>query len=417
MDLSTPARLKADIRLAQAVSQFEADLTTQEKAVFRIQRAQARDRPPELSDVMHLTASIDRKASSQMGTRTRCVGPRLTNFLQSIQQYVAIGDVVVGGSQNLVACGVWALVRSSFLVRQIFFLTGGIAKMVARFPKLMSVFQLVANHATYLEKLSILFMHAGRSAPRYQQMALLYPRSRALQAHLCEYMIVVVHICHHVLKFSQNSYIKQLSVATIGDGDLKQYQVDLETWATAIREEVNLLMGRTIEDEAKENSGFRAVMSSFSDSTAYRRTAKDRLAVLDACSKFDHQTPWKQARKIGTTSLFMESQPYKSWKSDAAAGSRTLVYTGKLGSGKSVMMANMVDDLNLHAHADKLPVAYFFCRHDIPQSLRPVTVIGSLVRQLLSTTPKLPPLPATWKDLHSIDSDDLQEYLHSTSRA
>lgn len=116
MDLSTPARLKADIRLAQAVSQFEADLTTEQKAEFRTQRSLARDRPPGLGDVMHLTALIDQNASSQMSSRTRCVGPRLTNFLQSIQQYVALGDIVVGGAQNLVASGVWALVRSSFLV-------------------------------------------------------------------------------------------------------------------------------------------------------------------------------------------------------------------------------------------------------------------------------------------------------------
>ncbi|GKT66863.1 NACHT domain-containing protein [Colletotrichum tofieldiae] len=46
-------------------------------------------------------------------------------------------------------------------------------------------------------------------------------------------------------------------------------------------------------------------------------------------------------------------------------------------------MANIVDDLNLAAEEQKVAVAYFFCRHDIPQSLESRTVIGSLARQIL----------------------------------
>lgn len=62
---------------------------------------------------MRLTADVDRRISSK--TR-RCYGPRFTNFLQGVQQYVALGDVVVGGTQNLLACGVWSLVRMLLLV-------------------------------------------------------------------------------------------------------------------------------------------------------------------------------------------------------------------------------------------------------------------------------------------------------------
>ncbi|EWZ77527.1 hypothetical protein FOWG_18068 [Fusarium oxysporum f. sp. lycopersici MN25] len=44
----------------------------------------------------------------------------------------------------------------------------------------------------------------------------------------------------------------------------------------------------------------------------------------------------------------------------------------------------MVDDLNLHQQ-DSLPVTYFFCRHDAPESLRAHTILGALARQLLCT--------------------------------
>lgn len=40
----------------------------------------------------------------------------MTSFLQSVQQFAGLGDILVGGSQNLIACGVWTLVRMSLLV-------------------------------------------------------------------------------------------------------------------------------------------------------------------------------------------------------------------------------------------------------------------------------------------------------------
>jgi hypothetical protein len=109
------SRLKPEIRLAQAISQFEAELSSDQKATFRTYRSQSRESPPDPSDVMRLTAEIDYHASRKIGTG-RCFGPRLTNFLQAVQQYAALGDVIIGGSQSLIACGVWSLVRMSLLV-------------------------------------------------------------------------------------------------------------------------------------------------------------------------------------------------------------------------------------------------------------------------------------------------------------
>jgi ankyrin repeat domain-containing protein 50 len=112
--LANASRLKPEIRLAQAVSQFEADLSSEQKAIFNTYRSQSLSSPPDPSDVMRLTAEIDRHASGRVGRR--CFGPRLTNFLQAVQQFAALGDIIVGSSQNLIACGVWSVVRMSLLV-------------------------------------------------------------------------------------------------------------------------------------------------------------------------------------------------------------------------------------------------------------------------------------------------------------
>jgi hypothetical protein len=112
--LPNASRMKPEVRLAQAVSQFEADLLNEQKTAFRALRSLSLKSPPDPSDVMRLTAEIDRRMSKKSGGR--CFGPRFTNFLQGVQQFATIGDVVLGSSQNMIACGIWSLVRMSLLV-------------------------------------------------------------------------------------------------------------------------------------------------------------------------------------------------------------------------------------------------------------------------------------------------------------
>jgi hypothetical protein len=76
------SRLKPEIRLAQAVSQFEADLSHEQKTAFRTLESQSLNSPPDPSDVMRLTAEIDRRISGKYSGR--CFGPRFTNFLQGV---------------------------------------------------------------------------------------------------------------------------------------------------------------------------------------------------------------------------------------------------------------------------------------------------------------------------------------------
>ena len=217
-------------------------------------------------------------------------------------------------------------------------------------------------------------------------MALLYPRSKDLQSHLSEYFIVVVRLCHQILKYTRQSVFRQIA-STLGDSDIKVFQSELDYWANSIREEINLLMATKIEEETQENSRARSLSSKFFKSILHQRQMATKLRVLDLCSTFDHETAWKQTRKVGNTSYFRQVIEYQEWKGNEK--SCTLVYTGKLGSGKSVLLANIVDDLNINVQNKMSPVAYFFCKHDIAESLKARTIIGSLARQLLRTTPDL----------------------------
>ena len=114
---STGGRLRPEAELGRAVSAFEAALDATDRAAFRAQRESSARLPPGVRDVMYLTAQIDQRARREGSGAHRCFGPRFAGFLEAVQQYTAVGDVLIGGSQNLLACGVWALVRMTFLVR------------------------------------------------------------------------------------------------------------------------------------------------------------------------------------------------------------------------------------------------------------------------------------------------------------
>jgi NACHT domain. len=223
-------------------------------------------------------------------------------------------------------------------------------------------------------------MKVGRSAPRFESMALLYPRSRDLQSSLCEYFIVVVHLCHEILQFTRKSNLKKFA-SSLSDSNLTQYQSDLESWGSTIKEEVGLLMAARIEKEANRNSKLRDVSSKFFGITSNQQKVQARQRVLDICTNFDHMVVWKQIRKAGNTNIFRQCPHYQRWKSTTTSNS--LVYTGKLGAGKSVLLANIVESLHLQVQDEVIPVAFFFSRHDVSESLKAQTVLGSIARQLL----------------------------------
>jgi hypothetical protein len=251
-------------------------------------------------------------------------------------------------------------------------------------------------------------MEIGRTSPRHQDLALVFPRSKDLKAYMNEYFIIVVRFCHDVLRFAQKSALRQIT-ASLGGDKTPTFQSELRHWADQVKQEVSLLVARRVEEEAAENSLFRLASKKFSQSAAEQQKLATRLRILNECSRYDHRTAWKQIRKIGNTSTFTRCDQYKEWNN--LQESRVLLYVGKLGSGKSITLANMVDDLNLSTTSSNTPVVYFFLAHDLPESLHARTIIGSLVRQLLECRKDIPEITET--ELRSLDTQRMVIFLRS----
>ncbi|KAG9186792.1 hypothetical protein G6011_09900 [Alternaria panax] len=353
--VSQVAPLKPTIRLTKAIEDFVAILPDAQKDAFHRLRAQAIATPPTTEDVMKTTTEIDK--SQKAGERP--LGPRFTKFLHGAQQFAAIGDVVVGSSQNVIACGVWTVVRMCLLA--------------------------ATNRSSYIENLSLLLMEAGQSNQQHSDLASLYPQSQNLQIYVIEYFIVVVHICLKFRKYAQKSVLAQFA-SSLNESDIKELRSNVLLWSERIEAEIRTLVAQRIETEAKRNSRFRALMG-FNSASAFRQ--QKRIAfqnVLDHCSIYDYETTWRRIRKAGNTILYAELPEYSLWK--AAPTSETLILVGKLGYGKSVTFANIVadivDTLNARNEPEAAGLAYFFCQHDSHDSLVARTVIGTLVRQIIS---------------------------------
>jgi hypothetical protein len=252
-------------------------------------------------------------------------------------------------------------------------------------------------------------MEIGRSTPRHQELALLYPRSRNLQAHINEYYIVVVRFCHDVLQFAQKSVIRQFTT-TLSGALIKTTQSNLDLWASEIKDEISILIAKKVEEEATNNSKFRFSLKRTSKTVSEQQQLTVGLRILDECSEYDHQTTWKQIRKSGNTTLFAQKTDYLWWTT--CSQSSTLLYYGKLGYGKSVMMANIVDDLILRDDKQDVTIAYFFVRHDLPDSLKARTIIGSIARQLLQS--KLETLNTTQLNNWALGSDAILALLRAS---
>lgn len=201
------AVLKPEIRLAQALSEFERILDNDQKATMRSGRSEP---APSPNNVMRLTLEIDKRSSSR---KRQCVAIRLTSLLECLQQFSAVIDTVLGASHSLIASGIWAAVKLTLY--------------------------LALRWASYFEKLSTLLMSVGRTCPRYQELGFLFSTSLALQKAVCEYMIIAIDLCRRAVIFLQRSFFKQASTLKSFENEFGQYDDKPRHAGEMVHNEVN----------------------------------------------------------------------------------------------------------------------------------------------------------------------------------
>lgn len=112
--LALSGRLKPEARLGVAISEFAQALDSKHKQEFRSMQT-TENTQISGRDVIKVTEEINQEGSRRHRS-WRPHGTKVGGFLSRIQTLASIGDVLIGGSQNLIATGVWSAVRLSLMV-------------------------------------------------------------------------------------------------------------------------------------------------------------------------------------------------------------------------------------------------------------------------------------------------------------
>lgn len=356
--MSKAAPLRPDIKLSQALKDYEAVLTEDQRKSFHDES------PLAFNDVMVLTCEIDRQNASR---KSRRWGARLTTFLNSVKGFTAIVDGAVGNTGNPMAGAVWGAVKTAM--------------------------QVASTFESYFDALSTMLMNVGQSAPRYEKYAILYPASASLRQELCNYFSVVIDFCKAAVLFVRKPVIFQAldALRKPFNDEFGKFQKDLVRFCDAVRDEVSLAAKQQQNLERKENSLFRRTGALFQHEVARQleenkkwRELRFMSRFLNSCSTYNHETALNQARRKGASSWIFETKEYTSWQSSIS--SSIMLCSGIVGAGKTVLSSSVVEELVVTRAADT-SVGYFFCKDDDFQSLKAREIMGSLARQFLSAVP------------------------------
>ena len=105
--LARTAKVEPDVELDQALQDYEAILTDEQKIQMRSSTG-----IPSATAAITLTIDIDRENSSR---RSRCVGARLMTLLESVQQFTTVIDTFVSSNPHMAGL-IWGGVKVALLV-------------------------------------------------------------------------------------------------------------------------------------------------------------------------------------------------------------------------------------------------------------------------------------------------------------
>ncbi|KAK4215244.1 vegetative incompatibility protein HET-E-1 [Rhypophila decipiens] len=329
-------QLSAEVRLGQAISEFAQCLDIAGRQAYqKLQVQLTQTGPLSPADVITLTEQLNGEGARRYAAWRPAAGTRIGGFLRRIQQFATFGDILIGGSQNLIASGVWATVRAMLEV---------------------------CHHHVYFDQISTLLMRLTTSWTITQEFVQHFPRSKELQTYLAEYLIRIVRLCQQILAFSQRSPVMLLASSLFSsfEAEFLPLQQELDQWGLLIEKPFGALTTKTI----LEGQG------------ALLLESQQRLLTSLSPNQDSFDLIFRRERKRGNCAWLLSDPDYTSWKS---ATSALLRLTGHLGSGKTVGMANIAADLT----GRKGGCALFFCKSDDPRTQTRNSIAGSILHQLI----------------------------------
>ncbi|CAH0042172.1 unnamed protein product [Clonostachys rhizophaga] len=370
--------------LKAATDDFESILTEQQCTELRKIKI-----VPDSDAVMVFTAQLDAASRSRKG---RSIATRLHSVLQSVQQFASIVDTLVSSHPEIAAL-VWGSVKFAML--------------------------LVSNYTSYFEELSQVFMRFNSYCPIFEEYQALFPTSKRVQEALCKFYVSIIQCCKHAVEAIQRPWQTQILNIFRQSFD-KEFESDIlsiRNNGKQVKEEIKLAqiqMERQYQElqklsQAVVRSDLRNIMSGSKlvnerlediKMTQYlHKTRKRDQRLLESLSTHDYSTPLKEACKIrncNTATWIFSTPEFTSWT--IQQGTSLLWCSGKIGSGKTVVTASVIQHLFMTKHKS-ICITYFFAQYHDAQSLKAETILRSIVRQTLNPMDLSEKIKTDLKDL------------------
>ncbi|KAH7226708.1 hypothetical protein BKA60DRAFT_659394 [Fusarium oxysporum] len=368
---------KGDQILQNAIDSFRTVLTPEQLAEFNsIQSV------PDTDAVLIFTAELDLRRRSQKG---KSIASRLFPVLQAVHNFTAVIDTFISSNPTIAAL-VWGSVKLTM--------------------------QIMLNAASYYEAFAELFMNLGTICPRFEQYQALFPNSERLQTALCNFNASIIRCCQHVIDMPKSGSGWTSPLNPLNASFWQSFQQafesnlqELRDYSKNVKEEIRLAQAQSeyrnrelqrIEQDQAEKSRLslgRFMSRTRDDFDTMRQSQvlgnqqlekEKNQKLLDSLSSHDYLKPLKQARQKRypqSADWIFDTGEFKRWAEGTAA--RFLWCSGKMGSGKTILAASVIDYLLTKPSQAGSRVTFFFSRFDEPESLTAETTLRAIAKQLI----------------------------------
>ncbi|KAK8005007.1 hypothetical protein PG990_011044 [Apiospora arundinis] len=384
--------------LRDAVNDFKDGLTDAERRELEKMRA-----IPDADSIMVFTAELDSTHRERTGPS---YGSRLHTVLSSVGVFCGVVGTFVSSHPEIAAL-VWGSVSLTMV--------------------------LCANFTSYYDVTSRLFMKLGRLCPLYADYQALYPASQRIRKALVDFHASIVRCCRHVVQTVKRPHRQQLfkSMLVSFDQEFKSDLEEIQRLSESIDREIHFAKAQADSQaqqlqamERQEASRSRALVDRFTGRTddglrrlhemqlqRDERNARERKQqLLDSLSNRDYLRVYKQScrkRWQGTASWIFQIPDFQKW---LVGETPVLWCSGKIGSGKTITTASVIQHVLRCKGPSEGPVYYFFIQSTGAVPLSPKEILKSILRQRLERTDITEEIEAALRNLDM--SSDVEEILN-----
>ncbi|KAF5698545.1 NACHT domain-containing protein [Fusarium globosum] len=363
---------KGDQILQTAINSFRTVLTPEQLAELDCIQS-----VPETDAVLVFTAELDLRRQSKKG---KSIASRLFPVLQAVHSFTSIIDTFISSNPTIAAL-VWGSVKMTMTA------------------------SIMLNAASYYEAFIELCMELGRICPRFEQYQALFPASKRLQEALCTFNACIIDCCRRVIAMPKSSSGWTSPLNPLNPSFWQSFQQVFESDLQKLRDhsknvnkEIRLAADQSqyrnnelqrLENEQADQS--RRSLSRFMSRTRDDFDTMHKLQIMrseeveNSLSSYDYIKPLKQARQKRypkSAEWIFGTDEFKSWVDGTTSG--LLWCSGKMGSGKSIICASVIDYLLTRPSSRRSHVTFFFSRFDDSESMRAETILRALARQLVT---------------------------------